>query len=269
MVLQPAHRLRLVTDFELTGRRALVTGAGQGVGAAVAEELAALGVAVVVNDLHAERAEAVAARITDAGGTATAAGFDVTDAVAVNAAIAEVGAVDILVNNAGNAGADGFGALDRFVDTSPDDWSPFLAVNLHGVMHCTHAVLPAMIEAEWGRIITIVSDSARTGGPRMVVYGAAKAAAAAFGRGLAHEVARHHITVNNLALGTMRTELTEGLWADPTLADQQDKILSDYLIRRPGAPDDVAWMVATLASPRADWITGQTIPVNGGFSFAQ
>lgn len=258
-----------MTDFELTGRQALITGAGQGVGAGVAEELAAHGVTVAVNDLHAERADAVVQRITDVGGRATAAVFDVTDPVAVADAVAALGTVDILVNNAGNAGADGFGALDRFVDTTPADWSPFLAVNLHGVMHCTHAVLPAMIETGWGRIITIVSDSARTGGARMVVYGAAKAAAAAFGRGLAHEVARHDITVNNLALGTMRTELTEGLWADPAHADQQRKILADYLLRRPGTPDDVAWMVATLASPRASWITGQTIPINGGFSFAQ
>ncbi|MGZ4727956.1 MAG: SDR family oxidoreductase, partial [Acidimicrobiales bacterium] len=84
---------------------------------------------------------------------------------------------------------------------------------------------------------------------------------------IAHEVARHGITVNNIALGTMRTPLTAALWDDPSRTDQQKSILSGYLIRRPGDADDAAWAVATLVSPRSSWITGQTIPVNGGYSF--
>lgn len=255
-------------DPGLAGRRALVTGAGAGVGAGIAEQLGAVGVHVVVNDLDADRAAAVAGRIVDDGGSASIAVFDVTDHAAVVAAVAAAGPVDVLVNNAGNAGADGFGRLAEFVDTTPADWAAFLAVNVHGVLNCTHAVLPGMIERGWGRVITIVSDSARSGGARMAVYGAAKAAAAGLTRGVASEVARHGVTVNNVALGTIHTEATDPLWSDPGSSDVQRQILSGYLVKRPGDPSDVAWVVAMLASPRAGWITGQTVPVNGGYSFA-
>ena len=254
-------------DLQLAGRRALVTGAGQGVGAGIARLLAEAGAEVVVNDLHAARAAQVVAAIGDAGGRADVAAFDVTDHAGVATAVAAIGPIDVLVNNAGNAGADGFGNLVRFVDSTPADWEAFIGVNLHGVLNCTHAVLPAMLDRGWGRIITVVSDSARSGGARLAVYGAAKAGAAGFSRGLALEVARRGVTVNNVAPATMRTEATEALWGDPAQEAQQDRILDGYPIRRPGDPDDVAWIVAALASPRADWVTGQTIPVNGGFSF--
>ena len=102
----------------------------------------------------------------------------------------------------------------------------------------------------------------------MAAYSAAKAGAAGFTRAIASEVARHGVTANNIALGTMRTPATDAFWDDPAMASQQKALMASYLVRRPGDPDDVAWMVATLASPRASWITGQTIPVNGGYSFA-
>lgn len=256
---------------DLAGRRALVTGAGQGVGEAIARTLASAGAEVVVNDFFADRADGVAASIRADGGAATASTFDVTDHDAVHAAVASLttsAPIDILINNAGNAGSDGFGLPQPFLDSTPADWDRYLDVNLRGVMSCVHAALPAMIGTQWGRIITIVSDAARTGDAQLAAYAAAKAAAAGFSRAIAHEVARHGITVNCLALGTMRTPMTEAFWDDEAHADRQRSLMRDYLVRRPGDPDDVAWMVAMLASPRASWTTGQTIPVNGGRSFA-
>jgi 3-oxoacyl-[acyl-carrier protein] reductase len=255
-------------DPELAGRRALVTGAGQGVGEAIARELAAAGCEVVVNDFHADRAEKVAETITKSRGQASAASFDVSDHAAVTAAIAAVGPVDILVNNAGNGGPDTFGTIASFVDTTPADWEPVLAVNLTGVMSCTQAVLPAMVESGWGRVITISSDAGRTGGARYAAYSAAKAGAAGFSRAIAREVARHGVTVNVVSLGTMRTPMTETLWDDAANEELRRSVLSSYLVRRPGEPDDVAWTVLSLASPRASWVTGQTIAVNGGSSFS-
>jgi 2-hydroxycyclohexanecarboxyl-CoA dehydrogenase len=255
-------------QLELQHRRALVTGAGQGVGAEVAHLLASAGAHVLVNDRVDERAHAVAATITGAGGDAEAAPFDVTDHDAVRTAVEAHGPVDILVNNAGNAGAEGWSGLVPFVDTTPADWARFIDVNLLGVMSCVHAVLPGMIESGWGRIVTIVSDAARTGEARMAAYGAAKAGAAGFGRGIAHEVARHGITVNSISLGTMRTPMSAEFWDDEEQADRQRSILDGYLVRRPGEPQDAAWIVGMLVSPRAGWVTGQTIPVNGGRSFS-
>ena len=160
--------------------------------------------------------------------------------------------------------------MAAFVDTTPPDWSKYLDVNLYGVMNCVHAALPGMIAAKWGRIVTVTSDASRVGEAQMAAYCAAKAGAAGFGRGIAHEVARHGITVNNIALGTMRTPVSAGFWdsTDEAAVAQRKAMMASYLVRRPGDPDDPAWVIAMLASPHSAWITGQTIPVNGGYSFA-
>jgi 3-oxoacyl-[acyl-carrier protein] reductase len=254
------------TDPELTGKRALVTGAGQSIGASIARHLAAAGCEVFVNDVVADRAEAVVAEIAADGGSAKALVFDVTDHDAAATAFSGSDGVDILVNNAGNGGVDTFGTIAPFVGTSPPDWHGVIAVNLYGVMNCTHAVLPHMTAAGWGRIITISSDAGRTGGARYAAYSAAKAGAAGFSRAIAREVARFGITVNTVSLGTMRTPMTESLWSDPAQEDLRRSVLSSYLVRRPGEADDAAWAVLLLASPKAAWITGQTIAVNGGSS---
>lgn len=256
-------------DFELDGKCALVTGSGQGVGRGIALMLAAAGARVLVNDYVTARAEVVVREIVDAGGKAATAPFDVTDFELVRDSITGAGLVDILVNNAGNQGIEpGFGELGRFHDTKPEDWAKYFSVNTFGVMNCVHAVLPGMIAAKWGRIITIISDAARHGEPGMAAYGAAKAAAAGFSRCIALEAGRYGITVNNIALGTMKTPMSEAMWDDPTMAERHKAALAPYVVRRPGNPEDPAWLVATLASPRAGWVTGQTYPVNGGYTFA-
>jgi 3-oxoacyl-[acyl-carrier protein] reductase len=125
-----------------------------------------------------------------------------------------------------------------------------------------------MIERQWGRVITIVSDAARVGESHMAAYCAAKAGAAGFSRGVALEVGRHGVTVNNISLGTMKTPVSAAMWETPD-SPQAKALMQRYVIRRPGEPEDVAGLALYLASPMASWITGQTYPLNGGFSFAQ
>ena len=154
--------------IDLTGRVALVTGAGQGVGAGIARVLAAQGATVVVNDLFADRAAAVASEV---GGQALP--FDVTDGSAVRDAVSSLDRVDVLVNNAGIP-ADGFPQVD-FKDSDPALWARFVDLNLYGVMNCTHTALQGMCERGWGRVITIASEAGRVGLPiRVSLYGAAK-----------------------------------------------------------------------------------------------
>ena len=270
--------------IDLTGRRALVTGGGQGIGRATARALADAGGSVVVNDVVPERADGVAAEIRNAGGDASSAVFDVTDGHAVRAAVEAVGGIDILVNNAGNAGAEGFAPMVPFADTDPDTWDRYLRVNLYGVMYCTHAALPAMIARGDGRIITVVSDAGRFGDAYLAPYAAAKAGAAGFCRSVAREVGRHGITVNCVSLGSIRAPVTEpdelsrpgqpnqpNQPSEPDGPDEPDaatRRLRRYIIRRYGEPADVAAMVTYLASPLASWITGQTYPVNGGYTLS-
>lgn len=159
--------------IDLEGRRALVTGAGQGIGLTIAHALADAGASLVVNDVRAEQADAAVAELTSAGADAVALPFDVTDWDDVSSAIDGCGGVDILVNNAGNAGVEGYGNIVDFVASDPADWQPFFAVNLFGVMHCTRAALPSMIDGGWGRVITIVSDAARFGNAKLAPYAAA------------------------------------------------------------------------------------------------
>jgi 3-oxoacyl-[acyl-carrier protein] reductase len=253
-------------EIDLAGRRALVTGGGQGVGRGIAHGFAEAGAEVVVNDIDADRAETVAAQIRQAGGRAATAVFDVTDYRAVTDGLGKTGPIDVLVNNAGNAGGTGWQATGTFVDTEPSDWEPFLRVNLYGTLHCSRAALPGMVARGWGRVITIVSDVARAGGARMAAYAASKAGVAGLTRALAVEVGRYGVTVNNISLGTMRTEQS-ALWDTPD-DPRAAEILRRYVIRRPGTPDDAAALAVFLGSAQAEWITGQTYPLNGGYSFA-
>ena len=258
--------------LDLKRRVALVTGAGQGVGRQVALHLGGHGAGgVVVNDVRLERAEAVAKEVEALGCRALAVAADVTDREAVNEmagrAARELGPVDILVNNAGNMGADP-GQVERkpFWDASRESWDAFIGVNLYGVLNCSSAVIPGMIErGAGGRLITVISDAGRVGEPNLEIYSAAKAGAAGFTRAVARSLGRHRITANCVAIATTRTPAVAAMTENEELAK---RVLRNYTIRRFGEPGDVANMVLFLASDASSWITGQTYPVNGGFSFS-
>jgi NAD(P)-dependent dehydrogenase (short-subunit alcohol dehydrogenase family) len=245
--------------FDFSGRVAFISGGGQGVGAGIARLLAARGAVVAVNDIDEQRAQSVVDTIRSAGGSAINAVADVTDPGAVRSAVENVIAgaekIDILINNAG-VPATGM-SMKRFVDTVPEEWEKFLQLNLYGVMHCTHEVLPMMIRQRWGRIINIGSDAGRFGEPLMAAYCAAKSGAAGFARGLAKEVGRYGVTVNTVSLGSIVTPHFD----DP----DADKRAQRYPMKRLGQAEDIAGTAVWLASEEAGWITGQTFSVNGGF----
>ena len=165
--------------LDLTGKTALVTGSGSGMGRGIAAQLAAQGAHVYVNDIDTDKARASAASIADAGGSADICAFDVTDFDQAREQIAQAdrasGGIDIIVNNVGNAGSVQMEQV-HFKDTDPANWKKFVDVNLYAVMHCSHAVLPGMCERGWGRVIAISSGAGRTGlNIGVSIYGAAKA----------------------------------------------------------------------------------------------
>jgi 3-oxoacyl-[acyl-carrier protein] reductase len=257
--------------LDLAGRIGLVTGAGQGVGRETALHFAKSGAGgVVVNDYYADRAAAVAAEVEKLGARALPIQGDVTDYASVSEMFARAhetfGRVDLLVNNAGNAGAE-TGAVSRrpFWEQEPADWGRFLNVNLFGVLYCVRAALPGMIERGYGRIVTVISDAGRVGEPNLEIYSGAKAGAAGFMRAVAKSSARHGVTANCVALGATRTPAIAAMTSSEELAK---RVLRHYPIRRFGEPADAANLILFLASDAASWITGQTYPVNGGYSVA-
>lgn len=243
--------------FDLTGRTALVTGAGQGVGVGIAVALASQGAKVAINDLHAERAAQTVEAIRSAGGAATIAAFDVCDAEASRVGVAkaesELGSLSILVNNAGVPPGMG---VRQFRDTKPEDWRPYIELNTYGVMNCAHAVVKGMCERGHGRIITISSGAGTVGIPLGIsAYGAGKGGGIAFMRHLAMEVAREGVTANTIAIGMIDNH------ADPSVTAHLAKTIP---VGKLGRPDDIAALCVYLASDEAAWMTGQTLELNGG-----
>jgi NAD(P)-dependent dehydrogenase (short-subunit alcohol dehydrogenase family) len=242
--------------FDLSGRVALVTGAGQGVGAGIARQLAASGATIAVNDLEEARARETAAALVASGARAEAFAFDVSDFASVDAGVGAIekglGPVAILVNNAGVPAGMG---MTKFRETNPEDWRPYIDINLYGVMNCCKAAIDGMCERGFGRVITISSGAGVTGvGIGVASYGAGKGGGLSFMRHLALETASSGVTANCVALGLMNN-VPEA--AVPALA-------ASIPVGRLGTPDEVGAFCVYLASDEASWMTGQTLQLNGG-----
>ncbi len=255
--------------LSLRGRTVFVTGAGL-VGTTIATTLAGHGAkAIAIVDIDGDRSAEAAKAIDAAGSRGFGVQADITDPAAVAAMAAEVkaelGSVDVVVNNAGLPPGlfDGtVSMLKKFVDCGPDDWRPWIRLGLEATMLVTGAFVKDMVDNGWGRVITIVSDSGRTGDPLLTGYAAAKAGSMGFMRSLASEVGPDGVTANCIALGTLWRQ--EG----PQDGERVAKALKRYPVRRFGEPAEVAHFVSFLASEGAGWITGQVYPLNGGYSYA-
>ena len=263
-------------DLGIADRVALVTGAGRGIGRQICLTLAEEGAKVAVNDVFQDRADAVAEEIRAAGGQGMGVVADVTDLDAVTAMVKRVrdewGSLDILVNNAGipvitdpsdtSAAAGAF-----FAQSEPAQWERTMGLITHGVLNCSRAAVEGMCERGWGRIVNVISDAGRVGEPRLVAYSLAKAGVIGFSKALAKEVGRFSVTVNCVSPATTETDATKA-W----LEAQGERIMRQYPLAkglgRLGQPSDIANAVAFVASQRAEWVTGQVLSVNGGYSMA-
>ena len=242
----------------LDDKIAIVTGPGQGIGQAIAGKLAAEGATVVVTDLDEATAQATAA----AWPGSVAIRADVTDRQGVQAVADQVvrqfGRIDVLVNNAG------WDKASAFVDSEPADWDRAIAVNLYGVLHTCKAVLPVMAGQGHGAVVNLGSDAGRVGSSGEAVYSAAKGGVIAFTKSMAREMARHQVRVNCVCPGPTDTALFAS-FAGPKLREALTRAIP---FRRLGQPDDVANVVAFLASDEATFVTGQTISVSGGLTMS-
>jgi 2-hydroxycyclohexanecarboxyl-CoA dehydrogenase len=247
----------------LSGRIALVTGAGSGLGAATAEVLAAAGATVALADVDAGAADRISRQLHDEGADSVAFELDVRSAASAQAAIESItsqfGALDILVNN---AGTDQFGF---FHQTTPEQWDIVLDVNLKGVFHCTAAALPGMQEAGYGRVVNLASEAGRVGSKGSAVYSAAKGGVISFTKVMAREGARFGINFNAIAPGPIETPL---LMAALEFGEIGEKIIENMKagtqLRRMGTPDEVAAAIAFFASDDASYVTGEILGVSGG-----
>jgi 2-hydroxycyclohexanecarboxyl-CoA dehydrogenase len=248
----------------LTGKVAIVTGAAQGIGRAIAVRLADEGAKVALADIQLDSAEQAAADIRRAGGSAIAVALDVTkldEAIAAADRVeGELGPIDILVNNAG------WDVVLPFVESSPDLWDKVIAINFRGMLNCCKAVAPRMQSRGAGKIVSISSDAARVGSSGEAVYAGCKAAIIGFSKTLARELAASHINVNVVCPGPTDTALLKNAMAG------REKVLEAMArgipFRRLGQPADLAGAVAFFASSDSDFVTGQVLSVSGGLTMA-
>ena len=254
-------------DLHLNDKVALITGSGSqiGFGHATAVTMAQEGCDIVVNDINLEAAEQTAAEIRNLGRRSIAVKADVGSSAQVNemvqTALEEFGRIDILVNNAGAGGAGGPIHLTR-----EEDWVKTINLLFIGVMNCTKAVIPQMLERKYGKIINIASGLGRTGSPNNSVYSACKGAVITFTKSIAAEVANKGINVNCVCPGLSTTNFLRGPDGKVHSPEMVESIRQSLPLKRLTEPQDVASMVTFLVSDIAGDIVGQTISVNGGNS---
>ncbi|MBV1907348.1 MAG: SDR family oxidoreductase [Pseudomonadales bacterium] len=246
---------------DLTSKIAIVTGAGQGIGKAIAIRLAQAGADVVVAELLEERIAETVDAIEKLGRKAIGVQADVRDnaqvVAMVNAAVENFGRVDILVNNAGTD------IVRDLVDLSDEEWDIQIDVNLKGTFYCCRAAVPEIVKAGGGAIVNIASAAGYISYPGGTAYAAAKAGVMALTRSLAGEVGKQNIRVNAIAPGPIDTPLARSVFAEMAKRDDP-AIFSSGPIRRMGRPEEIANTVAFLASEESSYITGDTISVSGG-----
>ena len=247
------------------GRSAIVTGGGRGIGRAISLALVRAGCRVAILDILAENAQAVKQEIESLGGEALVLRVDLTKSQEVQAAAGEVlarfGQLDILVNNAG------WDKLEPFLDSEEKTWERVIDINFKAILYTCKAVLPHMVSRGSGKVINIASDAGRVGSTGEAVYAGTKGAVIAFSKAIAREMARYQITVNVVCPGLTETPLLQEVRATSERANKVvDAVTRAIPLGRVGIPEDIANAVAFLASPEADYITGQTLSVSGGLT---
>lgn len=231
-----------------------MTGGASGIGAAIARRLGAEGADVVIGDLNLEGAEQLAGEISG-----RAVRLDVAEIDSAHAVAAGEGPFDVLINN---AGTDRFGF---FTQVKPEDWRFVVEVNLYGVFNCTQAVLPAMQERGYGRIVSIASEAGRVGSKGSAAYSAAKAGVIGFTKVIARESGRYGVTANAIAPGPIETPLLMGAKEFGEIGEKIiETMKAGTQLRRLGTPDEVAAAAAFLASEEASYVTGECLGVSGG-----
>lgn len=249
----------------LAGKAAIVTGGGGAIGRAICRRLAEEGATVGVFDRAAENADETVRLVNDAGGKAVPVVVDICDYEAVSRAVAEyeasVGPIDVLVNNAG------WDRLANFLDTEPSFWDEVIAINLVGPLNMHHVVVKKMAERGSGRVVNIASDAARVGSSGEAVYAACKGGIVSFTKTLARELAGVRINLNVVCPGPTESPLLHSIRdADETGRKIYEGLKRAIPFRRLGEPEDMAGIVAFLASDDAAFITGQVISVSGGLT---
>ena len=249
----------------LSGKTALVTGAGRGIGRAIALALAGEGCQVGIADILPRSASAAAAEVEALGVKSLALSVDLTSRAEVERmvveALAQFGQIDILVNNAG------WDRMGLFLDTDEDTWDRIIAVNLKAILYVCKAVLPHMVARGAGKVVNVASDAGRVGSSGEAVYSATKGAVIAFSKALAREMARHRITVNVVCPGLTETPLLQSLRdQSPKMEKILEAVTRATPLGRVATPEEIAGAVAFFASPGADFVTGQTLSVSGGLT---